>query len=90
MSELTATLQKSKVCEQLWQKARLEATQIEVRLEVDDHAVCLEGCPRALEEAGAVRVHAQLALVRYRAPWSSQPNRQICSAARQFCRKVAP
>ena len=68
MNELTAALQNSKFCQQLWQKARLEATQISVRLEADDHAVCLEVCPRTLEESGAVRVHIHLALVRFTAP----------------------
>ena len=61
--ELTATLHNSKFCQQLWQKTQTAAGQIAKKAGANDYAVSLELCPRTLEEAGLLRIHAHLALV---------------------------
>ena len=60
--ELTAVLRKAACVQQLWERTQAQALNVCKRTAAEDYAVCLEICPRTLQE-GTLRVHAHLALV---------------------------
>ena len=89
MDELAAVLEKTASVQQLWEQIKEQGAAVCNRVGAEHHAVCLEICPRTLQE-GALRVHVHLALVSSSAALDLTLKKGISSAVVESSGRLHP